>query len=100
MIMDVWMLPCFIALCVMPETGEGAGPWARFAVLTLVCAHPNTYAQIASWSSMNSNSVRTRALGAAVTVGACSMLPLPLPRARRPRSGLAHTQQHSTRQAA
>ncbi|KAM0276080.1 hypothetical protein ACHAQH_007099 [Verticillium albo-atrum] len=58
-----WYLPNLIALAVLPNT---AGPWAQFAIVTVLLSYPSPHAMHVAWGSRNSNSVRTRAVSAAL----------------------------------
>ncbi|KAG7150049.1 putative transporter like protein [Verticillium longisporum] len=58
-----WYLPNLIALAVLPST---AGPWAQFAIVTVLLSYPSPHAMHVAWGSRNSNSVRTRAVSAAL----------------------------------
>jgi hypothetical protein len=59
----IWMLPWFIALCVLPGT---ASPWVRYAVLSGVLSYPYCHAILVGWNAKNSNSVSRRAISAAL----------------------------------
>lgn len=58
-----WMLPWFVALVAMKGN---AGPWVRYALLTGVLSYPYCHAILVAWNSKNSNTVRTRAVSAAL----------------------------------
>ncbi|KAF9260870.1 MFS general substrate transporter [Marasmius fiardii PR-910] len=60
---NVWILPWLVALVVM---GERASPWVRYALLTGLLSYPYCHAILVSWNSRNSNTVRTRAISAAL----------------------------------
>jgi len=56
---NLWMMPCLIALYILP----GHRPWAYFAVTTVLLGSPWAQAILVSWVSMNAGSVRTRTVG-------------------------------------
>jgi sugar phosphate permease len=60
---NAWMLPFFAALVAVPDT---ASYWVRYALLSCVLAYPYCHAVVIAWSSRNSNSVRARAVSAAL----------------------------------
>ena len=60
---QIWMLPLFIALVLIPESSSH---WVRYALLSLVLAYPYCHAIVVAWNSRNSNSVRARAVSAAL----------------------------------
>lgn len=63
MVSNLWMLPFFIALNVIPDT---ASYWVRYALLICVLMYPYCHAVVVAWNSRNSNSVRARAVSAAL----------------------------------
>jgi hypothetical protein len=62
---NIWILPWLIALVTLPAT---ASPWVRYACLTGLLSYPYCHAILVSWNAKNSNSVRTRAVSAAVRI--------------------------------
>lgn len=58
-----WIFPWLIALVVLPAD---ASPWTRYALLTGLLSYPYCHAILVGWNAKNSNSVRTRAVSAAV----------------------------------
>ncbi|KAH7312541.1 major facilitator superfamily transporter [Stachybotrys elegans] len=60
---QAWYLPNLIALAVLPSA---TGPWARYALVTVLLSYPSPHAMHVAWGSRNSHSVRTRAVSAAL----------------------------------
>lgn len=60
---QVWYFPCLIALAVLPSTNNR---WATYALLTVLLSYPVVHPLQTAWCSRNSNSVRTRAVSAAL----------------------------------
>ncbi|KAF2185217.1 allantoate permease [Zopfia rhizophila CBS 207.26] len=60
---NVWMLPFFIALIVLPRT---ANPWVRYAMLTGINGIPYTHSILVGMTSTNAKGVGTRAVSTAV----------------------------------
>lgn len=60
---NIWILPWLIALVVLPAN---ASPWVRYACLTGLLSYPYCHAILVGWNAKNSNSVRTRAISAAL----------------------------------
>ncbi|ODV80732.1 putative permease [Suhomyces tanzawaensis NRRL Y-17324] len=60
----LWIVACLIPLRYWP--GAQVEKWGTYAALTVLLSHPPTWAISISWCSANSNSVRTRAVSAAV----------------------------------
>lgn len=60
---NVWIFPFLIALVAL---GENAGNWVRYALLSGLLSYPYCHAILVAWNSRNSNSVRTRAVSAAL----------------------------------
>ncbi|KAK3324892.1 major facilitator superfamily domain-containing protein [Apodospora peruviana] len=61
-ISNLWMLPWIIALVVLKDIQ----PWVRYALLTGLLSYPYCHAILVGWNARNSNSVRTRAVAAAL----------------------------------
>ncbi|KAK4657494.1 hypothetical protein QC762_214230 [Podospora pseudocomata] len=62
-VMQVWLLPCVVALYLLPAD---ASRWAAYAVVTVLLSYPSTHAMQVGWCSRNSNTVRTRTVSAAL----------------------------------
>ncbi|CAM1510556.1 Fc.00g008910.m01.CDS01 [Cosmosporella sp. VM-42] len=60
---NVWIFPWLVALVVLPGT---ISPWIRYALLTGLLSYPYCHAILVGWNAKNSNSVRTRAISAAL----------------------------------
>ncbi|GAA5919582.1 hypothetical protein JCM1841_001061 [Sporobolomyces salmonicolor] len=60
---NVWFLPFFIVLRVLPDP---ISPWTYFAIATLLLGFPYAHALQVSWTSRNAGSVRTRTVSASV----------------------------------
>jgi hypothetical protein len=60
---QVWVLPCLIALVALPDN---ASAWSKYAAVTALLAYPSPHPLHVGWASANSNSVRTRAVSAAL----------------------------------
>lgn len=60
----IWVLACVIPLRYWPKAQIDI--WGTYALLTMALAHPTGGPLSISWASSNSNSVRTRAVSAAV----------------------------------
>lgn len=61
---NVWMLPFFVALNVLPQ--GTTSHWVRYAMLSCILAYPYCHAVVIGWLARNANSVRARAVGAAL----------------------------------
>ncbi|KAK0702369.1 major facilitator superfamily domain-containing protein [Lasiosphaeris hirsuta] len=62
-VVELWLLPCVIALSVLPsETSR----WASYGLVTVLLSYPSPHPMQVGWSSRNSNTVRTRTVSAAV----------------------------------
>ncbi|GAB5589362.1 hypothetical protein Unana1_04262 [Umbelopsis nana] len=59
----LWALPLLIALEVLPAD---TNPWVKYAVLILLVGYPYSHPILVGWNSINSNTVRTRTVSAAV----------------------------------
>ncbi|OIW27618.1 MFS general substrate transporter [Coniochaeta ligniaria NRRL 30616] len=62
-ISNIWILPWIVGLVTLPAS---ASPWTRYALLTGLLSYPYCHAILVSWNARNSNSVRTRAVSAAL----------------------------------
>lgn len=60
---QLWYFPCIIALALLPAT---TNRWATYALLTILLSYPVVHPLQTAWCSRNSNSVRTRAVSAAL----------------------------------
>jgi hypothetical protein len=60
---NVWIFPFLVALVAL---GENAGDWVRYGLLSGLLSYPYCHAILVAWNSRNSNSVRTRAVSAAL----------------------------------
>ncbi|EOD43958.1 putative allantoate permease protein [Neofusicoccum parvum UCRNP2] len=60
---NIWIFPWLVALVSM---GASASPWVRYALLTGLLSYPYCHAILVAWNSKNSNTVRTRAVSAAL----------------------------------
>lgn len=60
---NIWIFPWLLALVVLPAS---ASPWVRYALLTGLLSYPYCHAILVGWNAKNSNSVRTRAISAAL----------------------------------
>ncbi|KAF4119913.1 Major Facilitator Superfamily [Geosmithia morbida] len=59
---NIWMLPFLIALVALSNPSH----WLRYGLLTGILSYPYCHAIVAGWNAKNSNSVRTRAVSAAL----------------------------------
>lgn len=62
-IVQIWFLPCTIALAVLPAD---VNRWAMYAVVTVLLSYPTPHPMQVGWTSRNSNAVRTRTVSAAL----------------------------------
>ncbi|GAB1205809.1 hypothetical protein APSETT445_004488 [Aspergillus pseudonomiae] len=60
---NIWILPCLIALVALPES---TSTWIRYAISTVLLSYPYCHAILVGWNARISNTVRTRAVGAAL----------------------------------
>ena len=60
---QIWVLPCLIALLTLPDN---ASAWSKYAATTALLSYPSPHPLHVGWASANSNSVRTRAVSAAL----------------------------------
>lgn len=62
-ISNIWIFPWLVALIALPAS---ASPWVRYALITGLLSYPYCHAILVGWNAKNSNSVRTRAVSAAL----------------------------------
>jgi len=60
---QLWFLPCVIALALIPDD---VSKWGRFAAVTVLLSYPTPHPMQVGWCSRNSNTVRTRTVSAAL----------------------------------
>lgn len=60
---NIWIFPWLVGLVTLPAS---ANPWIRYALLTGLLSYPYCHAILVGWNAKNSNSVRTRAISAAL----------------------------------
>ncbi|KAL6355352.1 hypothetical protein LRP88_10940 [Fusarium phalaenopsidis] len=60
---DLWLLPCFVALIALPNP---IGPWAYFAIATVLLSFPYTHPIQVAWTSRNAGSVQNRTVSASL----------------------------------
>ena len=60
---QLWFLPCVIAMSTLPAT---VSKWSRFALVTVLLSYPTPHPMQVGWCSRNSNTVRTRTVSAAL----------------------------------
>ncbi|KAJ8089387.1 hypothetical protein PM082_014635 [Marasmius tenuissimus] len=60
---NIWIFPWLVALV---SLGAKASHWVRYALLTGLLSYPYCHAILVAWNSRNSNTVRTRAVSAAL----------------------------------
>ncbi|KAF9872593.1 major facilitator superfamily transporter [Colletotrichum karsti] len=60
---EVWLLPCVIALAVIPSD---VSRWATYALVVVLLSYPSPHPMQVGWASRNSNTVRTRTVSAAL----------------------------------
>jgi hypothetical protein len=60
---NIWIFPWLVALVALPAS---VSPWIRYAMLTGLLSYPYCHAILVGWNARNSNSVRTRAVSAAL----------------------------------
>ncbi|KAG5767992.1 hypothetical protein H9Q72_004309 [Fusarium xylarioides] len=60
---NIWIFPWVLALVVLP--GD-ISPWVRYALITGLLSYSYCHAILVGWNAKNSNSVRTRAISAAL----------------------------------
>ena len=60
---QLWLLPCLVALSVIPFT---VNRWASYSLILILLSYPSPHPMQVAWCSRNSNSVRTRAISAAL----------------------------------
>ncbi|KAI8253887.1 putative transporter [Colletotrichum sp. SAR11_239] len=62
-LVELWLLPCVIALAVIPS---GVSRWATYALVIVLLSYPSPHPMQVGWASRNSNTVRTRTVSAAL----------------------------------
>ncbi|KAL7416906.1 major facilitator superfamily domain-containing protein [Mrakia frigida] len=62
-IAQVWGLILLIALTTLPNS---AGPWTRYAIISLLVSYPYAHPILVAWNSTNANSVRLRTVSASL----------------------------------
>lgn len=62
-ISNIWIFPWLVAIVCLPAS---ASPWIRYALMTGLLSYPYCHAILVGWNAKNSNSVRTRAVSAAL----------------------------------
>ncbi|KAK3210190.1 hypothetical protein GRF29_44g1986019, partial [Pseudopithomyces chartarum] len=60
---QIWFLPCLIAMAVLPDS---ISRWSRYALVTVLLSYPTPHPMQVGWCSRNSNTVRTRTVSAAL----------------------------------
>ncbi|KAH7250680.1 major facilitator superfamily domain-containing protein [Fusarium solani] len=60
---NIWIFPWVLALVVLPAD---MSPWVRYALISGLLSYPYCHAILVGWNAKNSNSVRTRAISAAL----------------------------------
>ncbi|KAI5792594.1 major facilitator superfamily domain-containing protein [Peziza echinospora] len=60
-ISNIWMFPFFLSLVLTTPS-----KWARYILLSGILSYPYCHAILVAWNSENSNTVRTRAVSAAI----------------------------------
>ncbi|KAF3219420.1 hypothetical protein TWF679_010891 [Orbilia oligospora] len=65
-ITQLWYLPNLIALALLRRQSAHHYNWSTFAILTVLLSYPSPHAMHVGWANRNSNSVRTRAVSAAL----------------------------------
>ncbi|KAL9618581.1 MAG: hypothetical protein Q9160_006692 [Pyrenula sp. 1 TL-2023] len=64
---QLWYLPCLVSLAVLPyHTTVAKHKWSTYALITVLLSYPSPHPMQVAWCSRNSNSVRTRAISAAM----------------------------------
>jgi hypothetical protein len=61
---QLWVLPCVIALLILPLSTEN--PWTTYGILVTLLSHPSPHPLQVGWCSRISGSVRTRTVSAAI----------------------------------
>ena len=64
-ISQIWVLPCLIALEILPRHFHGAA-WSKWALTTLIIGYPYAHAVLVGMVSRNAGSVRTRTVGSSL----------------------------------
>ena len=60
---NIWIFPFLVSLVAL---GASASNWVRYGLLTGLLSYPYCHAILVAWNSRNSNTVRTRAVSAAL----------------------------------
>lgn len=61
---QLWMLPCLVSLAIIPS--KTTDKWSMYALIVVLLSYPSPHPMQVAWCSRNSNSVRTRAISAAM----------------------------------
>lgn len=62
----LWLMPCIVAMRWWPDYAEKGYTWQSYIILFFALGYPPSWAISISWTSENSNSVRTRSVSAAL----------------------------------
>lgn len=62
----LWLMPCIAAMRWWPDYAQSGHTWPSYIILFFALGYPPSWAITISWTSENSNSVRTRSVSAAL----------------------------------